>query len=391
MQGVWEDISMDFITHLPASHGYTVVLVIVDRFSKGMHLGALPAHFLAYKVVTLFLDLVCKHHGFPRNIVSDRDPVFLSSFWRELFRLHGTLLRMSMAYHPQTDGQTEIMNRVLEQYLCSFVHSQPANWFRYLALAEWSYNTSLHTNSGFTPFEVIYGKPPPALPHYLPGNTTNEAVDTMITSRQEIHTKLWQRLLKAQAAMKLHADSKREDVSFTIGQWVYVNLRPHRQRSVAGDTHSKLSKRFFGPFQIVDRIGQVAYRLRLPDTARIHPAFRCSLLRTHHGRLPSSLDTWPLQVVDHKPIPRPLCFLDSKMDDSTSPPTRLVLTQWQGQPPEDTTWESWPELRDSYLLEDNMVFGEGSIDTSMHKPELKGTRTRRGATTPRYLRDYILE
>jgi len=187
---VWEDISMDFITHLPASHGFTVIFVVVDRYSKGIHLGALPTQFSAFKVATLFLDLVCKHHGFPRSIVSDRDPIFLSSFWRELFCLHGTLLRMSTAYHPQTDGQTEVMNRILEQYLRSFVHSQPANWFRYLALVEWSYNTSIHTSLGFTPFEVIYGKTPPTLPHYIPGLTSNEAVDNLIHNCQEIHRKL---------------------------------------------------------------------------------------------------------------------------------------------------------------------------------------------------------
>lgn len=89
------------------------------------------------------------------------------------------------------------MNRILEQYLCFFVHSQLANWFRYLALAKWSYNTSLYTSSGFTPFEVLYSKPLPTLPHYILGTTNNEAVETLVTGRQEIHTKLQQRLLKA--------------------------------------------------------------------------------------------------------------------------------------------------------------------------------------------------
>ena len=182
--GVWEDLSMDFITHMPPSQGFTVILVIVDRYSKGVHLGALPINFSAFKVASLFLDLVCKHHGFSRSIVFDRDPVFLSSFWREIFRISGTRFRMSTAYHPQTDGQTEVMNRVLEQYLRSFAHSQPATWFRYLVLAEWSYNTSLHSSSGFTPFEVIYGKPSPTLPQYLPGMTNNEAVDSLVSSRQ---------------------------------------------------------------------------------------------------------------------------------------------------------------------------------------------------------------
>lgn len=80
--GVWEDLSMDFVTHLPSSHGFTAILVVVDRFTKGVHLRALPTQFTAFKVASLFMDMVCKLHGFPRSIISDRDPVFISSFWR---------------------------------------------------------------------------------------------------------------------------------------------------------------------------------------------------------------------------------------------------------------------------------------------------------------------
>jgi len=97
---VWEDLSMDFITHLPLSHGFTVILVVVDRYSKGVHLGALPTGFTAFNVATLFMKIICKLHGFPKSIASDRDPIFVSNFWRELFRLSGTRLRLSIAYHP---------------------------------------------------------------------------------------------------------------------------------------------------------------------------------------------------------------------------------------------------------------------------------------------------
>ena len=222
--GVWEDISMDFITHLPPSNSFTVIMVVVDRYSKGVHLGALPIGFSAFKVAMLFVEIVCKHHGFSKSIVSDRDPVFLSAFWRELFRLSGTHLRLSTTYHPQTDGQTEVVNRVLEQYLRCFVNSQPSSWFQYLSLTEWCYNTSLHSSFGMTPFEVIYGKPPPTIPQYIPGLTRNEVVETLVQSRQDIHTQLQKRLKKVQDSMKKYADAGRDDVTFIVDQWVYVKL-----------------------------------------------------------------------------------------------------------------------------------------------------------------------
>lgn len=187
---LWADLSMDFITGLPPSHGYTTIMIVVDRFSKGTHFGPLPTHYTAHKVVLLFFNLVCTIHGFPRSIISDRDLVFLSAFWRELFRVSGTKLRFSTVYHPQSDGQIEAINRVLEQYLRAFVHDRPRQWFNYLSLAEWSYNSSVHSGTGFSPFEVMFGKPPPTLPLYAAGDSPVEAVDTLLTLRHDIHLTL---------------------------------------------------------------------------------------------------------------------------------------------------------------------------------------------------------
>ena len=186
----WEDLALDFITGLPISNGATVIMTVVDRFSKGGHFGTLPTHFTAHMAAHLFIDLICKLHSFPRSLISDRDPLFLSKFWRELSKLSGTKLRMSMAYHPQSDGQSEVLNRVVEQYLRSFVHAKPANWHKFLSLAEWCYSTSRHSATGLTPYEVTYGKPPPAIPDYLPGTSDVEAVDFLLTSRQDMFTTL---------------------------------------------------------------------------------------------------------------------------------------------------------------------------------------------------------
>jgi len=130
--GVWEDISLDFIVGLPSFQLHTVILVVVDRFSKAAHFGMLPTHFTASKVAELFAKMICSLHGMPKSIVFDRDTIFLSKFWQQLFHLSGTKLRMSTSYHPQSDGQTEIVNKALQQYLRCFVHNQPKKWGNYL-------------------------------------------------------------------------------------------------------------------------------------------------------------------------------------------------------------------------------------------------------------------
>lgn len=168
----WSHILMDFIEGLPNSSGKNTILVIVNRFTKYGHFLALSHPFSAVTVAKLFLDSVYKLHGMSQSIVSDRDKVFTSKFWKELFTLMGSKLHLSFAYHPQSDGQTERLNRCLEMYQRCMTHQQPKQWEKWLALAKWWCNTSFHSAIGMTPFEALYGIKPPqlALGPYLQSN-----------------------------------------------------------------------------------------------------------------------------------------------------------------------------------------------------------------------------
>ena len=233
-QRPWEDLSLDFITGLPSYHGNIVILVVVDRFSKGIHLGMLPTTHKAHTVASLFMDIVGKLHGLPRSLVSDRDPLFISKFWQELFRHSGTQLRMSSAYHPQSDGQTEALNRVIEQYLRAFVHQKPKEWGKLLLWVEWSHNTAWNAATGTTPYEVTFGRKPFNFPDYITGSSTLDAVDELLTNRENTFQAIRKKLLKAQVRMKMIADTKRREVVYRTGNWVMLKLRPHRQVSAKG-------------------------------------------------------------------------------------------------------------------------------------------------------------
>lgn len=161
---VWDDITMDFIDGLPSSHGKNSILVVVDRLSKYAHFLSLSHPYTAKIVAEKFVDGIVKYHGMPKSIISDRDPIFISHFWREFFKLSGTQLNMSSSYHHETDGQTEVTNRCLEQYLRCFASQQPRKWSSFLPWAEFWYNTSFHKSIGMCPFLALYGRHPPVIP-----------------------------------------------------------------------------------------------------------------------------------------------------------------------------------------------------------------------------------
>ncbi|MCI02057.1 transposon TF2-1 polyprotein, partial [Trifolium medium] len=163
---VWDDVAMDFITGLPNSFGYSVIMVVIDRLTKYSHFVAQKTEYTSKSVAEAFMCHIVKLHGIPKSIVSDRDKVFTSSFWQNLFKLQGTSLAMSTAYHPQTDGQSEALNKCLEMYLRCFTFQNPKEWYKLLPMAEYWYNTAHHTSAGMTPSKALYGREAPTLIRY---------------------------------------------------------------------------------------------------------------------------------------------------------------------------------------------------------------------------------
>ena len=148
---------MDFITALPMVQGKDCIFVVVDRLTKYAHFFAISAHYTIAQVAELFFREVFRLHSLPKTIISDRDSRFMGGFWQELFRLVGTELTPSTSYHPQTDGQTEIVNKWLEGYLRNYVSGQQRAWLKWLHLGEYCYNNTHHMSIGKSPFYALYG------------------------------------------------------------------------------------------------------------------------------------------------------------------------------------------------------------------------------------------
>lgn len=398
---VWEDIAMDFITKLPPSHGKSTIWVVIDRLTKYAHFIALPAHYSAVSLAPVFMSEIYRLHGMPKTIVSDRDRVFVSRFWQELFKLNGTTLCFSSAYHPQSDGQTEVTNRILQTFLRCFVSDTPKLWVSMLPLAEHWYNSSYQSAIKMTPFEALYGRPPPNMCSYVSGSTVVATLDETLAQRHQMLAVIKLNLQKAQSRMRSHANNGRMDKEFEVGTWVWLRLQPYRQNSVRGARYSKFTKRFFGPYQIVKRIGTVAYELLLPPEARIHPVFHVSKLKQFFGQPPSQVPLLDDAVTGTLVPLQPTQILDTRKLQTVKGTIRQVLVRWEGLSPAEDTWENWKELLKSYPhcnLEDKVEFdGEGSdtevlIETNVGPDQVtrsKSPRPQRKRKAPSWARDYV--
>ena len=379
-ENVWSDISMDFIGGLPKALGRDSILVVVDRMTKYAHFFAVSHPYTAKEMAELFIKEVVRLHGFPTSIVSDRDRLFMSAFWAELFKEAGTKLKMTTAYHPQSDGQTEAVNKCVETYLRCLTGTKPKQGPKWLSWAEYWYDTNYHGSIKMTPFKALYGRDPPILQRGV-GEANVDEVQLLMQERNQMLEELRVHLNKAQQRMKLYADKKRREVEFQPGDKVYLKIQPYRMKSLAKKINQKLSPRFYGPFEVLERIGQVAYKLQLPEQARVHPVFHVSLLKacikpdTPSQNLPAALtEDWELQVQPEKVL-----AVRRNNEDQLQ-----ILLKWQDLPEFENSWELASEIQQvfpSFHLEDKVLLEGEGIVTPLESEVVKGS-TKRIAPLP---------
>jgi len=241
----WQSIAMDFITELPLSEGCDQLWVVIDRFTKMAHFIPLREKTAA-DLAIIFAREIWRHHGLPTDIVSDRDSRFTSEVWQEFLRLLGIRPRMSTAFHPQTDGQTEWLNQTIEAYLRAFANKEQNNWKRLLPMAEFAYNNSATTGNGMSPFYANYGFHPAAV-----GPASTEPLNPASTAyalwMQAVHEEARKGLEEAQERMRRYTNLERkEPPAYRVGDLVMLdgcNIKTRRPSR-------KLDHKNHGPLQI---------------------------------------------------------------------------------------------------------------------------------------------
>ena len=231
------------------------------------------------KLVDLYVKEIVSKHGVPKRIVSDRGSVFTSEFWKQLQKALGTQLDFSTAYHPQTDGQTERTNQILEDMLRACALDFGGSWDEHLPLAEFSYNNSYQSSLKAAPFEVLYGrKCRSPICWFEPGGRSEFEPD-YIQDQQKVIDVIRDRLKIAQSRQKSYADQKRRTWEPKIGDLVYLKVSPMKGLKRFG-VKGKLSPRYIGPFKILDQNRNVAFTLQLPEKLKqVHNVFHVSQLR----------------------------------------------------------------------------------------------------------------
>ena len=273
----WTDISMDFVLGLPRSQqGKDSVFVVVGRFSKMAHFIPCRKSDDAKLVADLFFVNIVRLHGVPRTIVSDRDVKFLSYFWKTLWGKLGTKLLFSTTGHPQTDGQTEVTNRTLGTLLRVLVKKNLKSWEDCIPIAEFAYNRTVHSTTGYSPFEIAYGFNPltPLDLSSLPSNEqTNLDGAAMAKFVRDLHEKVRLEIIKKNEHFARLANKGKKQLIFEPGDWVWVHMRKERFPMYM---KSKLHPRGIGPFQVVERINDNAYKIDLPGEYGVSASFNVS-------------------------------------------------------------------------------------------------------------------
>ena len=342
----WDEIGMDFITRLPRTRsGYDSIWVVVDRLTKVAHFIPVKTTYTSAQLAKIYMSKIVCLHGVPRKVVSDRGTQFTSKFWRQLHESLGTRLEFSTAFHPQTDGQTERVNQILEDMLRACALDYGSSWDDNLPYAEFSYNNSYQASLKMAPFEVLYGRKCRTPLMWDEVGERQFFGPDLIKDAEEKVKLIRDRLKIAQSRQKSYADAKRKEVTYEVGDRAYLRVSPLRGIKRFG-IKGKLAPRFVGPYKILERRGEVAYQLELPESlSGVHNVFHVSQLKKCHAEMMDVplRDTVPLEAIqlesDLTYEEKPIKILETAERVTRTKTIKLCKVQWDHHTEEEATWE----------------------------------------------------
>ncbi|KAA3470270.1 DNA/RNA polymerases superfamily protein [Gossypium australe] len=273
---------MDFVSGLPTSpKKKDASWVIVDWLTKSEHFIPVRMDYSLDRLAELYVSKIVRLHGVPVSVISERDPLFTSQFWNKLQEALGTQLHFSTAFHPQTDSQSEQVIQILDDRLRCCVLEFEGNWEKYLPLIEFAYNNSYQSSIKMAPYEALYGRKC-RTPLYWTDLSEKKILGVDLIREIEKKVNVIRDSLKATSdQQKSYADLKQKEIEFQFGDKVFLKVSPWKKVLRFGRKR-KLSLRFIGPYEIIEKIGLVAYRLALPpELEKNHYVFYVSMLRRY--------------------------------------------------------------------------------------------------------------
>ena len=374
----WDEIAMDFITDLPLSNGFDQIWVIKDRLTKRSHFIACISTMKTIDFVYLFIEHVFKLHGLPTFITSDRDKLFVSNLWRTLTAELNISLRMSTRGHPETDGASEILNQHIEQYIRMYCTYEQNNWSKLLPLAEFAYNNSVNSAISTTPFVADLGLHPRSWVVHDPSlqKTSSKEIFNLqrnIDDRIELLRELMESAQKAYSTQANKSRMKGPD--YKVGDYVMLN----RKNIKTVRSKMKFDAKFMGPFKIIKKLSDVAFKLELPPTWKIYPVFHTWLLE------PAGSNPFPNQI-ENPPQPEIVEnefefevdeILDYRLFRGKIP---QYLVHWKGYSYDKNTWEPVEHLTNASTLLNEFNAKRDLEFSSGRKSPLKGDNVTSNST-----------
>ncbi|WOH03791.1 hypothetical protein DCAR_0623191 [Daucus carota subsp. sativus] len=346
----WEKITMDFVTNLPKTRkGNDAIWIIVDRLTKSAHFLPIRWGCTLDHLAQRYVNEIVRLHGVPISIVSDRDPRFTSRFWKSLQGAMGTRLNFSTAFHPQTDGQSERTIQTLEEMLRACVIEFKGSWDEYIALMEFAYNNHFHSSIGMAPYEALYGRKCRSPLYWDKEGTIILEGPELVQNAVDKVNIVKAKLKATQDRQKSYVDQNRREMEYQVGDKVFLKVSPWKG-VMRFSNKGKLSPRYIGPYEIIEKIGPLAYKLALPpELSQIHDVFHVSMLRRYRSDPTHVLKDPGIEINDNLSyIEEPVKIIGHKTKQLRNREIPLVKVLWRNHAVEEATWETEEHMRSKY-------------------------------------------